>query len=366
MWMQICPLPLHTVANQDVVYAASLKHRDIAVLVNEPPPAIKDLSPRGMIPGSDGAGEVIITGAGVTKFKKQDAVLPLVYTSWIRGPLGPGSANDQLGGPLDGVFRQYGVFHEDGLVRMPSNLSFLEACTLPSTALAAWNALHGLQGREVRQGDWVLTEGTGSVGHFAIQFARAAGAKVIATTSSPEKVAFLRALGVDLVIDSSEDTDWGRTAKEHAWNIGVQHVINVGGEETLKHAIDAIGPDGLISIIGDLGADQRENPDRFIYDFGLICIIRRLVTGNRDQMEDMVRAVQLHDIRPMLDEKIFKLEELKEAYRVSFAPCMIEIGVLTTSNSTWEPVRTAQKYASRLTNQNGLWVALAKSASYKT
>ena len=153
---------------------------------------------QGVVPGSDGAGRVTATGSRVSRFKIGDRVCTTLNQGHISGSLTPSVAQTSLGGSLDGTLQQYGGFSEEGLVSMPSSLSFREASTLPCAGVTAWNALYGLAGRSLRPGDTVLTLGTGGVSLFAVQFAAAAGATIISTTSSAAKGAKLKELGATI------------------------------------------------------------------------------------------------------------------------------------------------------------------------
>jgi NADPH:quinone reductase-like Zn-dependent oxidoreductase len=251
----------------------------------------------------------------VTRFKKDDKVVTVFNQGHLAGSLDAQTLATGLGGKVDGVLRQYGAFDENGLVHMPSNLNFLEASTLPCAPVTAWNALYGL--KELKPGDWVLTQGTGGVSVTALQFAKAAGARVIATTSSSEKAAKLRKLGADHIINYKEDAKWGETAKKLTGGRGVQYVLEVGGPTTMKQSFNAIAIDGIISIIGFLGGVKVENPPTFLDNLNHICIVRGVLVGSREQMEAMNRAIEANNIKPVVDEKVFKLEEAKDAYQVS-------------------------------------------------
>jgi NADPH:quinone reductase-like Zn-dependent oxidoreductase len=166
-----------------------------------------------------------------------------------------------LGGSVDGTLREYAAFDEQGLVHMPSNLNFLEASTLTCAALTAWNALYGLESRGLKPGQTVLTQGTGGVSIFALQFAKAAGARVIATTSSDKKAELLKKYGADHVINYKETPNWGETAKSLTpGGAGVEHVVEVGGPTTMAQSLKAVKIDGVISIIGFIGGFDKEQP----------------------------------------------------------------------------------------------------------
>lgn len=217
-----------------------------------------------------------------------------------------------LGGVLDGTLRQYGVFAETGLSQAPANLDALESATLTCAGLTAWNALYSL--KRLMPGDWVLVQGTGGVSLFGLQFAKAAGAKVIATTSSADKAAKLAKLGADHVINYREDAEWGVTAKKLTpGRAGVDHILEVGGAGTLEQSCKAIKFEGVISIIGFLGGVQAKTSA--VDALSNICTFRGVYVGSRQQLEDMIRAVEANDIHPVLDSKVFSLAESKEAYQ---------------------------------------------------
>lgn len=181
--------------------------------------------------------------------------------------------------------RQYGVFNENGLVDMPKNLSYLEAGTLSCSALTAWNALYGL--KAVQAGDWVLTQGTGGVSISGLQFAKAAGARVIATTSSAAKAEVLKKLGADHVINYKEIPNWGEEAKKLTGGAGVDHVIEVGGATTVAESLKAVAIGGIITIIGWIGGEGEAGPV-FPQILASQAVVRGIVVGSREQFEAMV------------------------------------------------------------------------------
>jgi NADPH:quinone reductase-like Zn-dependent oxidoreductase len=208
------------------------------------------------------------------------------------------------------------VFPESGLVACPSNLGFEEAATLPCAAATAWNALYGLESRSLKPGDWVLTQGTGGVSLFGVQFAVAAGARVIATTSSKEKAEKLKELGATHVINYKEDANWGETAKGLTpGRVGVKHILEVGGPATLAQSLKAVHIDGVISIIGFVAGMTAEKPPSFLTLLSNFCCVRGVSVGSRAQFEDMNRAIEANGIRPVVDERVFEMEYLKEAYQ---------------------------------------------------
>lgn len=260
-------------------------------------------------------------GKHVTRFQPGDKVLTLFNQGHLGGNLNGQSIATGTGGTLDGTLRTYGAFNENALVRSPSNLTPIEASTLPCAGLTAWNALFGSLDHTVKAGHWVLVQGTGGVSIFALQFAKAAGAKVIATTGSPDKVALLKKIGADHVLNYKEDPNWGKTARELTGGRGVDHVVQVAGAKEMEQSIAAIKMCGSIDIIGLLAGRSDENEPSFLRCLGNLFTARGILVGNRVQMEEMIEAIEAHPetLRPVVDEKVFKLEQLKEAYEYQWS-----------------------------------------------
>ncbi|KAM7199188.1 zinc-containing alcohol dehydrogenase [Rhypophila sp. PSN 637] len=307
--------PVPQVGETDVLvrmHGASLNFRDLII-------------PRGeyffeqkfpVVPGSDGAGEVVAVGPKVTKWKVGDKVMTLFNQYHQSGPMNPRAMVSGLGGVIDGTLRQYGTFDQEGLVRMPSNLSYTEAASLVCAGLTSWNALFGL--KPLKKGQWVLVEGTGGVSLFALQFAKAAGAHVIATTSSKEKGEILKKLGADHVINYKEDENWGETVRKLTPNgEGVDQVLELGGKNTVRESIKAIKYEGVMSAIGLLGGEM---PKESIMEPLLkVFTVRGVYVGSKDLMEDMATFVEEHDIHPVMEKKEFSLDQLREAYDYMWA-----------------------------------------------
>ncbi|KAF2645612.1 NAD(P)-binding protein [Massarina eburnea CBS 473.64] len=322
--------PLPELGDRDVLvkfHAASLNFRDLIIPKGQYPFPVKD----NIIPGSDGAGTVEAVGSRVTRFKTGDKVVTLFSQGHLAGSLDHASLGTGLGGVVDGTLREYGSFDEQGLVHAPSNLSFGESATLSCAALTAWNALYGLETRAIKPGQTVLTQGTGGVSIFAVQFAKAAGARVIATTSSADKAEVLKKYGADHVINYKETPNWGEQAKSLTpGGRGVEHVVEVGGPTTMAQSLKAVAIDGVISIIGFIGGFSKDQPT-FLDCLNNICTVRGLLVGSRLQLEDMIRAIEQNDIHPVVDSKTFTLTELKDAYQYMwdqkhFGKLVIKIG----------------------------------------
>lgn len=289
----------------------------------------------GIVPASDGSGVVVAVGDRVQEFKVGDKVITLFNQGHQAGPVDLRALQTGLGGAIDGTLREYGIFPETGLAASPKNLNWEEASTLSCAALTSWNALFGL--KPLKAGEYVLVQGTGGVSVFALQvslgfftsiqtpmcilsaylqFAKASGAFVVATTSSEEKAKKLRALGADYVINYKTTPEWGKVARELTPNSeGFDHIIEVGGPTTLRQTINCIKFEGVISIIGFVGGEKYAKNVSFTEILENVCTVRGLVVGSRAQLKEMVRAIEINNIKPAVDEKVFKFEEVKEAYQ---------------------------------------------------
>jgi NADPH:quinone reductase-like Zn-dependent oxidoreductase len=221
-----------------------------------------------------------------------------------------------MGQEVNGTLQQYGVFHESCLVLMPQTVSFEQAATLTCSALTAWNALFGLKGRELKKGDWILTQGSGGVSIAALQFAIAAGATVVATTSSEEKEAQIRALGVTHVINYKKDKNWGETARALTpESRGFDQVVDVGGNSTLAQSLKAIRVDGVVTAAGLIGGAGDESRPALLDTLYNICIVRGVLLGTRQQFRNMNSFIERNDVKPALDDEVFELKDAKNAYQ---------------------------------------------------
>ena len=221
-----------------------------------------------------------------------------------------------LGAEVDGTFRTVGAFSEQGLVKFPAALNFTEAATLSCAGITAWNALFGLVGKQVAPGHWVLTQGTGGVSLFVVQLAKAVGARVIATTSSSERSKILKDLGADHIINYRATQDWGKTAKALTGGSGVDLVVDVAGPSTLRQSVESVKLDGTIVTVGFVGGPEGEDVPSILEAWTKNFTARGIWTGNRLHMEDLCRAIEANPdkLRPVTDSKVFKLEQLKEAF----------------------------------------------------
>jgi NADPH:quinone reductase-like Zn-dependent oxidoreductase len=277
--------------------AASLNYRDIAILTGHYFSGPVD---RDTVPLSDGAGEVVAVGDGVERCKIGDRVVATFFQPPSGAP---------LGSPLDGALTEYAVFDQRGLLHMPSNLSFEEAATLPCAGVTAWNAL--IEGKRIKPGDSVLVLGTGGVSMLALQIAKAAGARVIATSSSDEKLERARQLGADVLINYKATPDWAQAVLEAADGRGVDHIVEVGGAGTLPSSYRAIGPRGEIALIGVLTQPEGDLRPHPMMLKG--ASLRGIFVGDRAMFEDLNRAIEVNDIHPAIDT-VFDFDDAPQAY----------------------------------------------------
>lgn len=263
----------------------------------------------GRVPLNDGAGEVIECGKDVSGFRAGDAVLGTFWPHWQTGEMTAEIPRDIPGETLDGFAREYACIPANALTRAPKGLSHEEAATLPCAGVTAWCGLV-TQGR-VKAGDTVLVMGTGAVSLFALQFARAAGARVIATSSSDEKLEKLRALGAHEVINYRSVPNWGERAKALTDGRGVDHVVEVGGPATFAQSMAACRLGGHIAVIGVLSgfAAEVSIPGIFAAQLRLTGVS----IGSRADQVDMIRAIEVNGIRPIIDRR-FALEEIGAAF----------------------------------------------------
>ncbi|RFU25763.1 hypothetical protein B7463_g10576, partial [Scytalidium lignicola] len=290
---------------------ASLNYRDLVISKNAYPLGAND----GMVVGSDGAGEVISIGAEVKLFKPGDRVTGIHLQTWQSGPLKAEDIDMAIGGKLDGVFQEYGVLPESALIKVPETLDFQQSSTLAIAAVTAWNGLYGLRSKSLKADQWVLTQGSGGVSIFALQFAKAAGARVIATTSSNEKAKLLEDLGADHIINYKEIPNWGEEAKKITGGIGVDQIIEVGGPGTLRQSLNAIKVEGVISLIGFMVDDVKGNAPKLLETLYHACIVRGVLVASKEQFQEMNAFIDANNIKPVMDPKIFEFTELKSAYQ---------------------------------------------------
>ena len=279
--------------------AASLNFRDLAIVAGK---YIRGPVEHDTIPLSDGAGEVAEVGAGV----KQFAVGDRVVAAFTQGQ--PPAA---LGAPLDGCLTEYAVFPVDGLLHVPPHLSFEEAATLPCAGVTVWNALmHGP--KSLKPGETVLALGTGGVAIFALQIGKMAGARVIITSSSDEKLTRASALGADHGINYKKTPEWEKTVLELTGGQGADHVIDTGGVGTLPRSYLAVGPGGTVSVIGVMTRPEGDlSPYPLMSKFAMV---RGIFVGTREHFDGLMKAVAVNGLHPVVD-KTFDFDAAPEAYK---------------------------------------------------
>lgn len=277
------------------IHAVSLNYRDLLMVRGLYNPRLA----LPLSPCSDAAGQVVKLGAGVTKWKEGDRVMPTFAQSWLSGRLTRDHMKTTLGGPLEGTLSQYRVLPVDALVAIPDHLNYEQASTLPCAAVTAWNALfaHG----QLKPGESVLIQGTGGVSIFALQFAKMAGARVIVTSSSDEKLAMVKAMGADHTLNYAQTPEWGRAVRQ-VFAEGVDHIVEVGGSGTLTQSSRAAACGGSIYMIGVLS--QQVGTAHFDPTPILMQNIRiqGIFVGAKDTFVEMAQAVAHNGLEPVISD----------------------------------------------------------------
>lgn len=287
------------------VRACSLNFRDLVVARGGYGRAVQP----PLTPLSDGAGEVLSVGEAVTRVKPGDRVCGIFMQRWLEGGPDDEKAVTAMGGAIDGMLAEQVCLNADGLVRFPEHLSFQEAATLPCAAVTAWNALFRSGG--LKPGETVLVQGTGGVSVFALQFAKMAGARVIATSSSDAKLERLRSLGADALINYKSTPEWDKPARVFTGGVGVDHVVEVGGAGTLPFSVKATRRGGHIALIGVLSGMGEMDPRPIMLKS---IRLQGIYVGSREMFLEMNGAISLAGLKPVLD-RVFPFEEAAAALR---------------------------------------------------
>lgn len=284
----------------------SLNYRDLMVVKGLYNPKL----PLPLIPFSDGVGEVVAVGEGVTRVNIGDRVAGIFFQKWLAGELTAEKAESALGGAREGMLAEYVVLHEDGVVRVPEHLTDEEAASLPCAAVTAWNAL--FTSGSLKAGETVLIQGTGGVSIFALQFALLAGARVIATSSSDEKLEQVLQLGASDGINYKQTPDWGKKVRELTAGDGVDYVVEVGGAGTLTESLRAVRYGGQISLIGVLTGGSAEINTASILMKNVK--VQGIYVGSREMFEAMNSAIALHKLHPICD-RVFDFHQAPQALK---------------------------------------------------
>ncbi len=288
------------------IRAVSLNYRDLLMVRGQYDPKLH--LPR--IPLSDGAGEVVEIGAGVTRFRVGDRVTGVFLQNWREGSASAAKSKGALGGDVDGMLAEYVALPEDGVILFPAHLSYEEASTLPCAALTAWHAL--IEAARMKAGDNVVIQGTGGVSIFALQFAKLCGARVLGTSGSDEKLARAKELGLDEGLNYTQHPKWAAWVKEQTGGAGADVIVEVGGSGTLGESMKAVRVGGTIAQIGVLSGTEEK--------LAVTPILMRQIhiigvyVGSRAMMKTMNQAIDFHQLKPVID-KVFPLEETPAAYR---------------------------------------------------
>jgi NADPH:quinone reductase-like Zn-dependent oxidoreductase len=287
------------------VRAASLNYRDLLIAKGQYNPRLQ--FPR--ILGSDAAGEVAAVGAGVTRWKVGDRVAGCFMQNWDEGPITDTAAKSTLGSDRDGTLAEFIVLEERGIVRIPDHLSFEEAATLPCAAVTAWNALTTAN---TGPGMTVLLQGTGGVSIFALQLAKALGARALITSSHDDKLSRALALGADAGTNYKTHSDWDKWARQQTGNSGVDVVVEVGGAGTLDRSLKAVKTGGHVALIGVLAGGSTFNPVLVLMK---AVRLQGVFVGSRAMFEAMNATIAAKQIRPVID-RVFPLADAPAAFQL--------------------------------------------------
>lgn len=288
------------------VRAAALNYRDLEIVRGN----YHTRFPLPLVPLSDGVGEIVAVGPGVTRVAVGDRVCGTFWQGWVAGSFDMADPASQLGGPIDGMLTQHALLDEQGIVHVPPHLTDAEAAALPCAGLTAWHALVTEGG--LKPGETVLALGTGGVSLFALQFAAAAGARVIVTSSSDAKIERAKALGAWAGVNYRSHADWASQVLALTDGQGVDHVLEVGGPDSFGQSLRALRPGGQINVIGYLGGTEGSvNP---LDIFRKRARVRGIPVGSRASFEAMNRAIEVCGLRPVIDRS-FEWTDAVSAFR---------------------------------------------------
>lgn len=287
------------------IKANSLNYRDVMILHSGygPPKA------ETLIPCSDGAGEVISVGEGVTRVKPGDRVAISFFSRYADGPWGPQYFGSDLGGGADGTLCDAGAFPADALVKLPDNWSFEEGACLPCAGVTAWNCI--VEAGRAQAGETILALGTGGVSIFAIQIAKAIGCKSVITSSSDAKLERARSIGAGAGVNYKTNADWAKAVMEATGGKGANVIVETAGPGNLGNSFNAAAFGGRVSLVG--GFSQASAPIPTIPMIGKGLTLRGVAVGSRRMMEDLRDAMVKSGQKPVID-KVFGYDDAKSAF----------------------------------------------------
>ena len=288
------------------VHAVSLNYRDLLMVRGHYNPKM----PLPRIPCSDGAGEVVEVGEEVNDVAVGQRVAGIFMQHWLDGAPTAETSRGALGGDVDGMLAEYVVLQQSGVVPIPKHLSFAEAATLPCAGVTAWNALE--HAAHVKAGDVVVIQGTGGVSIFALQFAKLAGATVVGTSSSDEKLARAKTLGLDAGLNYRQSPEWAKWVQQQTGNRGADLIVEVGGAGTFSQSLQAVRFGGTVAQIGVLSQSEQPLPIPLILHRQVR--IQGVYVGSRAHFEAMNRAITANGTRPVVD-RIYAFDEAREALK---------------------------------------------------
>jgi NADPH:quinone reductase-like Zn-dependent oxidoreductase len=287
------------------IHATSLNRRDVYLLHGQYPVGTRQT----LVPVSDGAGEVVALGSGANRFHIGDRVAGIFFQAWISGRAPTNATQTALGGFIDGMLSQYVVLDDSGVVKIPATLSYEEAATLPCAGVTAWNGLF-TRGR-MQPGDFVLLEGTGGVSLLGLSLALADGAKPIITSSHDEKLARAKALGAVGGVNYVTTPEWEKPVRALTGGSGIQEVLEVGGKDTLPHALATLGDGGHIALIGGLSGFGGNVPAMSLLNANIT--VSGIYVGSRADFEALNAFIDAHHVKPVID-KVYEFKDAAAAF----------------------------------------------------
>jgi NADPH:quinone reductase-like Zn-dependent oxidoreductase len=289
------------------VRAVCLNHRDLKILAGE----YGARRPPERTPGSDGVGQIIEVGAGVTQVKMGDLATCGHFVTWLDGAFSPAAFGIDLGVTVDGWLAEEIVVPAAALVKAPAGLSDAQLAPLPAAGLTAWHAI--VEVGRVKAGDLILALGTGGVSIFALQIAKMNGAQVAITSSSDDKLEKARALGADFTINYAKRPDWAAALMEATGGRGADIILETGGGATLTHSLTAAAPNARVSLIGSLSGGFVGEIPNFASMIGKNLIMKGIAAGNRRMLADLATAIAANGVTPLID-RVFDFAEAPAAY----------------------------------------------------